>query len=57
MIVAPGRFLAALAPAVFGFFVEGYGVAALWLTIGLSVAAFIGLYWLRVQRESEEAPR
>ncbi|TCH97071.1 MFS transporter [Roseococcus sp. SYP-B2431] len=57
LIVAPGRFLSALAPAVFGFFVEGYGVAALWLTIGLSVAAFIGLYWLRVQPESEEAPR
>jgi predicted MFS family arabinose efflux permease len=57
MIVAPGRFLSALAPAVFGFFVEGYGVTALWLTIGLSVAAFIGLYWLRVPRESEEAPR
>ncbi|MBS7812722.1 MFS transporter [Roseococcus pinisoli] len=57
MIVAPGRFLAALAPAVFGFFVEGYGASALWLTIGLSMAAFIGLYWLRVQPESEEAPR
>ncbi|WP_421992984.1 MFS transporter [Roseococcus sp.] len=56
MIVAPGRFLSALAPAVFGFFVEGYGVAALWLTIALSLAAFIGLYWLRVPRESEEAP-
>lgn len=57
LIVAPGRFLAAAAPAVFGFFVEGYGVAALWLTIGLGIAAFIGLYWLRVPQESEEAPR
>ena len=56
-IVAPGRFLAAAAPAVFGFFVEGYGVAALWLTIALGLAAFIGLYWLRVPQESEEAPR
>jgi len=56
MVVAPGRFLSALAPAVFGFFVEGYGVAALWLTIGLSIAAFIALFWLRVPRESEEAP-
>ncbi|MDB5415385.1 MAG: major facilitator superfamily permease [Rubritepida sp.] len=57
LIVAPGRFLAALAPAVFGFFVEGYGVAALWLTIAMSVAAFIGLYFLRVAPESQEASR
>lgn len=57
MIMVPGRFLAAAAPAVFGFFVEGYGVAALWLSIGLSLAAFIGLFWLRVRPESEEAPR
>lgn len=57
MIVAPGRFLSAAAPAVFGFFVEGYGVAALWLTIGLGIAAFIGLFWLRVPPESEEELR
>ncbi|WP_424812379.1 MFS transporter [Roseococcus sp. YIM B11640] len=57
MIMVPGRFLSAAAPALFGFFVEGYGAAALWLTVGLSLAAFIGLFWLRVRPESEAAPR
>jgi MFS family permease len=47
MIVAPARFLGAVAPALFGFVVEGYGAQALWLTAGLSVAAFVALFFLR----------
>ncbi|MBY0337425.1 MAG: MFS transporter [Acetobacteraceae bacterium] len=47
MIVAPARVLGALAPALFGFVVEGYGAHALWLTAGLSLAAFVALFFLR----------
>lgn len=57
MIVAPSRFLGALAPALFGFVIEAHGAQALWLTAGLSVMAFIALMFLRVAPESTEAPR
>ncbi|MCW8086474.1 MFS transporter [Sabulicella glaciei] len=51
LIVAPARFLGALAPALFGFAVEGWGAQALWLTAGLSVIGFAALMLLSVNRE------
>ncbi len=57
LIVAPARFLGALAPALFGFVVAGFGAHALWFTAGLSLAAFAALFMLRVAPESSEAPR
>lgn len=57
LIVAPARFLGALAPALFGFVVAGYGAHALWFTAGLSLAAFAALFMLRVVPESPEGPR
>lgn len=57
MIIAPARFLGALAPAMFGFVVAGYGAHALWFTAGLSLAAFAALFMLRVAPESPEVPR
>ena len=57
LIVAPARFLGALAPALFGFVVAGYGAHALWFTAGLSLAAFAALFMLRVAPESPAAPR
>lgn len=57
LVVAPARFMGALAPALFGFVVEGYGAHALWLTIGLSVMAFIALFFLHVAPESKEVRR
>ncbi len=48
LVVAPARFMGALAPALFGFVVEGYGAHALWLTTGLSLLAFMALFFLRV---------
>lgn len=57
LIVAPARFLGALAPALFGFVVAGFGVHALWFTAGLSLAAFAALFMLRVAPESPEVPR
>jgi len=57
LVVAPARFMGALAPALFGFVVAGYGAHALWLTTGLSVLAFIALFFLHVAPESTEARR
>lgn len=57
LVVAPARFMGALAPALFGFVVEGYGAHALWLTIALSVMAFIALFFLHVAPESKEVRR
>jgi MFS family permease len=57
LVVAPARFMGALAPALFGFVVEGYGAHALWLTTGLSLMAFMALFFLRVAPESREVRR
>lgn len=57
LIVAPARVLGALAPALFGFVVAGFGAHALWFTAALSLAAFAALFMLRVAPESPEAPR
>jgi hypothetical protein len=57
LLVAPARFLGALAPALFGFVVAGVGAEALWLTAALSVLAFIALFFLRVGPASPAAPR
>ncbi len=57
LIVAPARFLGAIAPALFGFVVAGFGAHALWFTAGLSLAAFVALFMLRVAPASPEASR
>ncbi|MBS7788385.1 MFS transporter [Roseococcus sp. SDR] len=57
LIVAPARFLGAVAPALFGFVVAAFGVHALWFTAGLSLLAFAALFMLRVAPESPEARR
>lgn len=57
LIVAPARFLGALAPALFGFVVAGYGAHALWFTAALSLTAFAALFMLRVAPGSPAAPR
>ncbi|UPY35461.1 MFS transporter [Sediminicoccus sp. KRV36] len=57
LIVAPARFLGALAPALFGFVVAGFGAQALWFTATLSLAAFVALFTLRVAPESPGVQR
>lgn len=57
LIVAPARFLSALAPAGFGVLVERFGTGSLWFTMGLSALAFVALMALRVPREPAAAPR
>ncbi len=57
LIVAPARFLGALAPALFGFVVASGGAHALWLTTALSLAAFTALFFLRVAPASQEGRR
>jgi hypothetical protein len=57
LIVAPARFLGAVAPALFGFVVAAFGAHALWVTAGLSLVAFAALFMLRVAPGSPEAPR
>ena len=57
LIVAPSRFVAALAPAGFGYVVERFGTGSLWLTAALSLAALAALMALRVPPAPEAAPR
>lgn len=57
LIVAPARFLGALAPALFGFVVASFGAQALWFTAAMSLAAFGALFMLRVSPASPEGPR
>jgi MFS family permease len=57
LIVAPARFLGALAPALFGFVVSGAGAWALLLTAALSLLAFGALFLLSVPGAPREAPR
>jgi MFS family permease len=57
LIVAPARFLGAVAPALFGFVVAAFGAHALWFTAGLSLLAFAALFMLRVAPESPEGRR
>lgn len=57
LIVAPARFLAALAPAAFGFALESAGRWALLLTVGLGLLGFLALLSLRVPPAPGAAPR
>jgi MFS family permease len=57
LIVAPARFLGALAPALFGLVVAAAGAGALLLTGALSLLALIALFRLRVPGASRAAPR
>jgi hypothetical protein len=57
LIVAPARFLGALAPALFGFVVAAAGAWALLLTAALSLLALAALFLLSVPAASREAPR
>ena len=57
LIVAPTRFLGALAPALFGFIVAGYGAQALWFTAALSLMSLAALFLLRVAPAPSEGPR
>ena len=42
----PSRVMQAAAPVVFGLLLEALGGAVVWITAALSVAAFIGLWWV-----------
>lgn len=57
LLVAPTRFLGALAPALFGYVVEGFGAQALWFTAAMSLAALAALFMLRVAPASPKATR
>ncbi|MBX3610258.1 MAG: MFS transporter [Hydrogenophaga sp.] len=46
-IVAPSRVAQALAPLLFGFFVQRWGMGALWVSAGLVASALLCLWWLR----------
>ncbi len=57
MIVAPARFLAAGAPAAFGFALEALGAWALAVTAALSLAGLVALLSLRAPPAPGAAPR
>nr|WP_284047801.1 MFS transporter [Halomonas gemina] len=47
LIIAPARILQAGSPLLFGLLLEAFGGAALWLTSGLMLAAFLALLAIR----------
>jgi fucose permease len=56
IIVAPARVTTAAAPLLFGLLTSRFGLGALVVSSGLSLAAFAALAWLRVQPEPAPAP-
>lgn len=57
-LAAPGRLLMAAAPLTYGLLLDGAGVAAaLWLTGGVSVLAWMALLALRPGRGRPDGPR
>jgi predicted MFS family arabinose efflux permease len=55
IIVAPARVTTAAAPLLFGLLTSRFGLGALVVSSGLSLAAFVALAWLRVQPEPAPA--
>lgn len=49
-ITAPARASQAFAPVIFGLLLDDYGVASLWLTALLGVAAVVALFMMRVRQ-------
>ena len=56
IIVAPARVTTAAAPLLFGLLTSRFGLGALVVSSGLSLAAFAALAWLRVEPEPAPAP-
>ncbi len=52
-LAVPARFASAAAPVLFGLLLERFGVAAMWFTAGLSLAAILALVLLSRLRASE----
>jgi predicted MFS family arabinose efflux permease len=52
LLSAPGRVAQALSPVIFGLVLERYGANAIWLTIGLSLSAWLALMWLKRNPEA-----
>ena len=49
-ITAPARASQAFAPVIFGLLLDNYGVASLWLTALLGIAAVVALFMMRVRQ-------
>lgn len=51
---APSRVMQAVAPVLFSLMLDGLGSTVLWVTAGLTFAAFAGLWW--VERRAQARP-
>ncbi|MDO9453254.1 MAG: MFS transporter [Stagnimonas sp.] len=47
LLEAPSRVMQALAPVLFSLLLDGLGGQVVWITGGLSLAAFAGLWWVQ----------
>ncbi len=56
LLMLPARMLQALAPWLFGIFLDRWGAAALWLSAGLGACAFGALMLLRRTTSAEPVP-
>ncbi len=56
LLEAPSRVLQAVAPVLFSLLLDDLGKQVIWITSGLSLAAFVGLWWVeRLTRTSHAA--
>src|SRR5262245_53729774 len=55
LLGAPSRIMMAAAPLLFGLLIDRYGAGALFFSSGLSIAAFLGLFWLRISKPAPSA--
>lgn len=47
LLEAPSRVMQAVAPVLFSLLLDGLGGQVVWITAGLSLAAFLGLWWVQ----------
>jgi MFS family permease len=52
LLSVPARLLQSTAPLLFGLMLDRFGVASVWLSAGLCLAAFASLFVLRAQRDA-----
>jgi len=56
LLEAPSRVMQAVAPVLFSLLLDGLGAQVVWITTALSLAAFVGIYWVQQQMRIDTSP-
>ena len=54
LLEAPSRVMQAAAPVLFSLLLDGWGAAVIWLTAGLQLFAFAGLFWVQRMTRAQQ---